>query len=181
MALAFGVALVVWRGRWQKLMGLGLVWFLAMLGIQFLLLPALWTSPVGTYQTIIGTIFHETEEVLPRTFFMGSYAQSHGPAFYMVALLYRLNPVVFVGLLLARGLAGGGNGRWVGGNGRIAGWQSGWPIFFIVVLCLATKKYDRYLLPALPMLFLLGMLGWGVLLRGNGRPGRDLPRWLGQL
>ncbi|MCA9943774.1 MAG: hypothetical protein KC449_09850, partial [Anaerolineales bacterium] len=165
VALAFGVALVVFRGRWQKLVRLGLVWLLAMLGIQFLLLPALWTSPVGTYQTIIGTIFHETEEVLPRTFFMGSYAQSHGAAFYLVALLYRLNPVVFVGLLL---------GAWFGvrRKWRVGWWQRpyrwlaiGWPVFFMVVLCLATKKYDRYLLPALPMLFLLGVLGWGVLLR----------------
>mgnify|MGYP007059382065 CR=1 FL=1 len=165
VALAFAVGLIVWRGRWQKLVILGVVWLAAMVGIQFLLLPALWTAPVGTYETIIGTLFHETEEVLPRTFFMGAYRQAHGPAFYPLALLYRLNPVVFVGLLL---------GGWFGVRRKWPeGWRqrpflwlaSSWPIFFIVILSLATKKYDRYLLPALPFLFLLGVLGWGLLLR----------------
>ncbi len=164
-ALAFGVGLIVWRRRWRRLIGLGVVWLVAMLGIQFLLLPALWTSPVGTYQTIIGTIFHETEEVLPRTFFMGFNKQAYGPEFYPVALLYRLNPLVFVGLLL---------GVWYGLRRKWAtGWWQrpylwlamSWPVFFVVVLSLATKKYDRYLLPALPFLFLLGMQGWGLLLR----------------
>ncbi len=165
VALAFGVGLIVWRSRWQKLVRLGLVWLVAMMGVQFLLLPALWAAPVGTYETIIGTIFHETEEVLPRTFFMGFYKQAHGPEFYPVALLYRLNPMVCVGLLL--GVWFGLRRKWAAGWWQrpylwISIW---WPIFFIVVLSLATKKYDRYLLPALPMLFLLGTMGWDVLLR----------------
>jgi hypothetical protein len=147
-----------------------LIWLLALLGVQFLLLPALWSSPVGTVETIIGTIFHETEEVLPHTFFLGSVSQSHGAGFYLVALLYRLNPLVLAGLLL---------GGWFGWRRK---WPEGWwqrpylwlaiswPIFFIVILSLATKKYDRYLLPALPLLSLLGVLGWGLLLRQ--RPSR---------
>lgn len=165
VALTFGVGLIVWRGRWQKLVKLGAIWFLAALGIQFLLLPALWSSPIDVYDTIIGTIFHETEEVLPHTFFLGFYRQAHGPEFYPVALLYRLNPLVFVGLLL--GVWFGVRRKWATGWGqRPYLWLAiSWPIFFILVLSLATKKYDRYLLPALPMLFLLGMLGWGLLLR----------------
>lgn len=165
VGLAFGVGLVVWRSRWQKLVRLGLVWLVAMVGIQFLLLPALWSSPVGTYQTIIGTIFHETEEVLPRAFFLGTYSQAHNAVFYPVALLYRLNPLVFVGLLLC-GWFGLRRKLPVGWWQRPYLWLSiSWPIFFIVVLSLATKKYDRYLLPTLPLLFLLGVLGWGLLLR----------------
>lgn len=164
-ALAFGVALLAWRSRWSKLLGLGLVWLLALLGVQFLLLPALWVSPVGSYETIIGTIFHETEEVLPPLFFLGQVSQAHGAAFYPVALLFRLNPLVLVGLVL---------GGWLGWrDNRFANWRQrpsrllllGWPVFFILVLSLATKKYDRYLLPALPPLFLLGTLGWHLLLQ----------------
>ncbi len=164
-ALAFGVALLVWRAQWARLVRFGLIWLLALLSVQFLLLPALWSSPVGTYETIIGTIFHETEEVLPHTFFLGSVSQSHGAGFYLLALLYRLNPLVLAGLLL---------GGWFGWRRKWPeGWWQrpflwlaiGWPIFFILMLSLATRKYDRYLLPVLPMLFLLGVLGWGLLLR----------------
>ncbi len=165
VAVAFGIGLLIWRNQWQKLLRLGLVWSVAMMAIQLFLLPALWVSPIGTYETIIGTIFHEAEEVLPHTFFMGLYRQVHGPQFYPVALLYRLNPVVFLGLLL---------GVWLGLQRKWAEtwWKRpylwlafSWPIFFVVALTLATKKYDRYLLPALPCLFFLGVLGWGLLLR----------------
>ncbi|MEZ4592903.1 MAG: hypothetical protein R3D55_17435 [Chloroflexota bacterium] len=164
VGVAFGVALLAWRGRWQQIVGLGLVWLLVMTAVQFLLLPALWVNPVGSYQTIIGTIFHETEEVLPPTFFMGQVNQVHGAIFYPVALLFRLNPLVLLGLLLA---------GWAGWQKRAEKWWQRpfpilaitWPIFFILVLTLATKKYDRYLLPALPLLFFLGALGWSHLLQ----------------
>jgi 4-amino-4-deoxy-L-arabinose transferase-like glycosyltransferase len=158
-ALAFGVALLLWRSRWQRVVGLGLVWLLALIGTQFVLLPALWSHPVGSYQTIIGTIFHETEEVLPLTFFMGNVSQAPGIAFYPVALLFRLNPLVLAGLLLA---------GWFGWQeGAKQWWQRPsrlivilWPVFFVLILSLASRKYDRYLLPALPLLFLLAVLGW---------------------
>ncbi|WP_420644277.1 ArnT family glycosyltransferase [Candidatus Leptofilum sp.] len=164
VGLSFSVGLLVWWSQWRKLVLLGLVWLLAMVLAQFVLLPALWSDPVGSYQTIIGTILHETEEVLPPTFFMGSVHQAHGPAFYPMALLFRLNPLVLLGLLL---------GGWFGWQYRANKWWQrphtilaiSWPIFFILMLSLATKKYDRYLLPALPMLFLLGAVGWNQLLQ----------------
>ncbi len=160
--LMFGVFARVWR---RRLVWLGLVWLWVMLAVQLLLLPALWESPVAVYQTIFETIFHETEEVLPQTFFLGFYKQAHGAEFYPVALLYRLNPIVFVGLLL---------GVWFGLRRKwpASWWQRPlswlailWPPFFIILLSLATKKFDRYLLPALPMLFLLGVAGWAMLFR----------------
>ena len=164
VGLAFGVALLARRSRWQQIVGLGFVWLVALTAVQFVLLPALWVNPIGSYQTIIGTIFHETEEVLPPTFFMGQVSQTHGALFYPVALLFRLNPLVLLGLLLA---------GWFGWQKRAEKWWqrpfpllgAAWPIFFIVVLTLATKKYDRYLLPALPLLFFLGVLGWSQLLQ----------------
>ena len=164
VALVFGGAIVAWRGHWRQIIMLGLVWLVAMVAIQFILLPALWVNPVGSYQTIIGTIFHETEEVLPPTFFMGVVSQTHGVLFYPLALLFRLNPLVFAGLLLA---------GWFGWQKRAKKWWQRpfplivifWPIFFIFILTLATKKYDRYLLPALPLLFFVGALGWNHLLQ----------------
>lgn len=167
-ALSFLLVLLVKRRVWRQTVKLGAVWLVALFVAQFLLLPALWNSPTAVYQTIIGTIFHETEEVLPATFFWGSLKQVHGPEFYLAALLYRLNPVVFAGLLL---------GVWLGLRRK---WPTGWwrrplfwlavswPLFFVLILTFASKKYDRYLLPALPMLFLLGVAGWGLL--ANLRP-----------
>ena len=165
VGLAFGLVLLANRKQWLTLVKLGLVWLVAAIGVQLLLLPALWSSPVGTYEVIWGTIFHETEEVLPQTFFAGLYKPAHGPEFYLAALLYRLHPLVFVGLLLGAwyGLRRKWPQNW---RQRPYLWLSlSWPIFFIVVLSMATKKYDRYLLPALPLIFLLGTLGWGLLLR----------------
>ncbi|MCP4416889.1 MAG: hypothetical protein GY805_09725, partial [Chloroflexi bacterium] len=166
-ALSFLLILLIKRPfRWQTTKQ-GLIWLAALIVAQFLLLPAIWNDPVAVYQTIIGTIVHETEEVLPITFFWGAMKQAHGAKFYPMALLYRLNPVIFVGLLL---------GVWCGFKGKWSAdwWQRpltwlaiSWPIYFIIVLSLATKKYDRYLLPALPMLFLLGVMGWGRLLKSR--------------
>ena len=167
VASIFLFSLFIWRKRWQRLIWLGLIWLLVMVAIQFLLLPALWDSPIAVYQTIVNTILHETEEVLPNTFFLGFYKQAHGQAFYPVALFYRLNPVVFGGLLL---------GGWFGLRRKwSAGWWQRplpwlaiiWPVFFIIVLSLATKKYDRYLLPAVPMLLLLSVAGWGMLIKNR--------------
>ena len=167
VGFAFLTGLVVWPQRRLRLVGLGLVWLLGLLVIQLLLLPTLWDAPVAVYQTIIGTILHETEEVLPRTFFMGVNRQAHGALFYPVALLYRLNPVVCIGFML---------GGWYSLRRKLhAGWWKRpliwlsiiWPIFFIIVLSLATKKYDRYLLPALPLLFFLGLMGWALLLENR--------------
>ncbi|VAW43466.1 hypothetical protein MNBD_CHLOROFLEXI01-543 [hydrothermal vent metagenome] len=154
------------QGRWQTVMQ-GLLWLAALIVAQFVLLPALWQSPVAVYQTIIGTIIHETEEVLPPIFFMGWVQRVLGAEFYPVALLFRLNPLVFVGILLA---------AWQGIRRRWpAGWWKrpfiwialSWPLYFIIVLSLATKKYDRYLLPALPMLFLLGVMGWRLFIKSR--------------
>ncbi|MCB8925026.1 MAG: hypothetical protein H6652_05305 [Ardenticatenaceae bacterium] len=174
--LAFGVALLAWRDRWQQIVGLGLVWLVTLTAVQFVLLPALWVNPIGSYQTIIGTIFHETEEVLPPTFFLGSVSQAPGILFYPVALLFRLNWLVLLGLLLA---------GWFGWQKRAEKWwqrpfpllATTWPIFFILVLTLATKKYDRYLLPALPLLFFLGAWGWSQLLQK--RPSLTRPITIG--
>jgi hypothetical protein len=164
------------KGMRVKAATQGLVWLAALIAAQFVLLPALWDSPMAVYQTIIGTIVHETEEVLPPIFFMGRVQQVLGAEFYPIALLFRLNPLVFAGILLA---------AWQGIRRRWpAGWWKrlalslpkrpflwialSWPFYFIIVLSLATKKYDRYLLPALPMLFLLGVMGWKSFI--NSRP-----------
>ncbi|MCB8981210.1 MAG: hypothetical protein H6657_27715 [Ardenticatenaceae bacterium] len=159
--LAFGVAIFIWRSYWRQLIALGFVWLVTMVVIQFALLPALWMAPIATYEAIFGTILHETEEVLPAIFFMGEVRAAPGTAFYPVALLFRLNPLVLLGLIF---------GVWYGW--REKWWQRPyrliaitWPIFFMAVLTIATRKYDRYLLPALPLLFLLGVLGWGLFLR----------------
>ncbi|MFZ1397749.1 MAG: hypothetical protein WAS33_12660, partial [Candidatus Promineifilaceae bacterium] len=52
-----------------------------------------------------------------------------------------------------------------------------WPLFFILVLTLATRKYDRYLLPALPLLFFWGALGWSQLVQK--RPSLTRPVTIG--
>lgn len=166
-AWVFLVSLLVWRGQWQRLIVAGLIWLAAALLVQFLLLPALWTQPAVVYQTVLNTLLHESEEIRLPTFFLGTTLVDHpgDSIFYPVALAFRLHPVVLVGLLV--GLWQGLRRRW-----PVGWWQRpylliafSWPIFFMAVLTVATRKYDRYLLPALPLLFLLGVLGWGLFLQ----------------
>jgi 4-amino-4-deoxy-L-arabinose transferase-like glycosyltransferase len=166
-ALVLLVCLLARRSQWRQFITVGLLWLGTAVLVQFLLLPALWSQPTAVYQTILNTLFHESEEIRIPTFFLGITLTDHpgDSIFYPVALAFRLHPVVFAGLLV--GLWQGVRRRW-----PVGWWQRPyrliavtWPLFLMVVLTVATRKYDRYLLPALPLLFLLGVMGWGVFLR----------------
>lgn len=165
-ALVLLVCLFAWRSQWRQFVTMGLLWLGTAVLVQFFLLPALWSQPTAVYQTILNTLFHESEEIRIPTFFLGIALTDHpgDSIFYPVALAFRLHPVVVAGLLV--GLWQGVRRRW-----PVGWWQrpyrliaATWPLFLMVVLTVATRKYDRYLLPALPLLFLLGVMGWGVFL-----------------
>ncbi len=149
----------------RQLFQAGIMWLAICLGTLFLLLPALWLDPATAVQTVTSSANRHIEAALRPTFFWGQMAYEHGPLFYPVAVLFRLGPLVLVGLLLA-------------GWGKLRGWQKWrqdkvwqrpslttlifllWPPLYIAAITIAEKKFDRYALPVIPVLVILAAMGW---------------------
>ena len=147
-----------------------LVWGLAAGGVYLLLWPALWGDPVGTLTRLVQTARGVGES--PRrwgNFFLGRvYEEDVGPLFYPVATPLRLRPITFLGLIaLVAVLA---FGRRSGGRSVIPPQHRpavlalvAFVVLFDAMMTISPKKLDRYLLPAFPVLVVLGALGlwWG--------------------
>lgn len=146
--LAFGTAVIAW----------GLAFALTMVT----LFPALWASPYAVLATLGGSANRHLDEALRETFFMGKAAFDHGPLFYPVVLLWRLSPVVWLGLIPAVWLFL----KWRKERYSLrtmdftAALLLVWAILFIAAITPAAKKFDRYILPVVPSLLLLTALAW---------------------
>ena len=147
-------------GRLGRFLKLGSAWLAAFLVTILLALPALWASPAQVAAIINSNATREMEALRP-TFFLGQVAFEHGPLFYPVVLAFRLSPVIFSGLILAfylivRRLTRNRR-RWLSLSTLLLGL---WPLLYIVGISLATKKFDRYALPVIPILAFLGAAAW---------------------
>ncbi|MCB9434012.1 MAG: glycosyltransferase family 39 protein [Ardenticatenaceae bacterium] len=174
VALLLGVRLLAQRGEgWGKGVATavrdGLLWLFTYLVTLLLVLPALWADPVRVWGEISGSASRHVETALRPTYFMGNVTFDHGWSFYPVALVFRLGPLVLIGLLLFVGL-------WF--------WQRKWhwsllvlgvwTVLYWVGISLTAKKFDRYALPLIFPLTAFAALGWWWL-------GEKLPRrrsWL---
>jgi hypothetical protein len=130
---------------------------------MFILFPAMWVSPAEVLATVTGSANRHIDEALRESFFLGRIAYDHGPLFYPVVLLWRLSPVIWLGLvplvLLFRSLHRGqvdirNNGLWV------AWILLFWSAMFLIAITPAAKKFDRYVLPVVPALLLLAAYIW---------------------
>lgn len=182
LALFLGAALLSDRSnplrtQVRRLLLLGVVWTAAFGLVTLIAFPALWASPAGVVATMSSNANRHVEEALRPTFFLGDVAYDHGPLFYPVVLLWRLGPVVFAGLLVLVGLLLRRPRRVVSRSTLLL---AAWSVLFIVAITVAAKKFDRYALPVIPALTLLGALAWGRLLAGRARWQRwGLPLLLG--
>ncbi|MCC6176622.1 MAG: hypothetical protein IT305_15040 [Chloroflexi bacterium] len=131
------------------------IWGSAMLLAIWLLWPAAWEQPFTVllrayeFSAQLGGSPHG-----PGNFFLGQPVDDPGPAFYPVALAFRLGPGATLGLLLVLTL--GAPRRLL----RPVWMLLGFAVLFLVMLTLAAKKVDRYLLPVLPALDVLAAVGW---------------------
>lgn len=141
-------------------------WLAAFGATMLLLWPALWAGPARVLTTLSSNANRHIEEALRPTFFLGNVTYDHGVLFYPVALLFRLNPVVWLGLLLGSWLLlrrvrlkDLWTRTWLRRQ-----WPVGllllWIVLFLVGISLAAKKFDRYMLPVLPALTVLGVWAW---------------------
>ena len=132
-----------------------ILWCVGAAGVFFALWPAMWVEPISTVQSVFGTAFgyaatlSETSE-----FFLGRVGDNPGSLFYPVAISFRTTPVICLALLavVIRGL---GNLRDPQSRTLSSLGQSATMILlvyaglFTVLMSLAAKKFDRYMLPAI--------------------------------
>ncbi|MDY7078936.1 MAG: glycosyltransferase family 39 protein [Chloroflexota bacterium] len=133
-----------------------LLFVASLLIILFALYPALWADPAGTFQTLFAFAGRHVETVQRPIFFAGQTTYDPGLAFYPVVLLFRISPIVLVGLV-----AGLISLRRLPPDCRFTFLLLlTFAIGFGALMSLGVKKHDRYLLPALPPLTLAAALGW---------------------
>lgn len=121
----------------------------------FALYPPCWTDPVGAIRSLLGAVtYHEGIGLRP-VFFLGKSQVDPGPAFYPVVLLFRLTPPVFIGLLIGIRKA-----RWEGACFRRCLWVLTPAVIYLALITVASKKFDRYALTAVPLLTVAAAFGW---------------------
>jgi len=139
-----------------------------------LLWPAVWAAPVRTIGGVLQTAFgYAAVPSESADFFLGQQVADAGPLFYPLALGFRTTPLVWLGLL-ALPIAG----LWSvlrraeptepqanGDHG--AGFETrtllSFALLFAVLMTLASKKFDRYMLPVILALDILAALGLSAL------------------
>jgi 4-amino-4-deoxy-L-arabinose transferase-like glycosyltransferase len=133
----------------------------------FLLWPALWVAPLRPIELIrLGVEAEGAQPHMLGNFFMGREDNAPGLLFYPVALALRLTPITLLGLLLLALVwrkAGRVQRHDMAALALVA-------LLLIVGLDLFPKKFNRYLLPAMPAIDILAAWGlvWGA---------RTLARW----
>lgn len=164
-----------WRAVMDGLVWPMVVWGAAMLATAAILWPALATAP----RTVLTGMFSfaETAAITGHErviYFDGElFTGDPGYRFYPVAFLWRATPATLAGLVLAIGLVVLGR-RWSLPTvqrqivlGLLLGAGA-----YTLLMTLAAKKFDRYLMPAFPLVALAG--GWGILVAAR-LVGRRLP------
>ncbi len=166
-----------------------LLW-LAVAALTFTLVwPAMWADPAHALRSFFGLILQNGGR--PNgdgQFFLGRTVGDPGALFYIVSDLFRMTPVMLIGLLAAP-LA-----LWAmideGRTTNDEGYRSSFVVrpsseqrtllallafalFWTLVMTLGPKKFDRYTLPTWPALLVLSAAGWKWLLW-------DATAWLSQ-
>ncbi len=150
-------------------------WCLAAGGTCYLLWPAMWVDPVGTARSVVNTALGYAADLSETSqFFMGHVVENAGPLFYPVALAFRTTPLAWVGLLALSVVAVGAASRLIvrGTHGFSEAVVERWlptvvlvayVCLFCAIMSLASKKFDRYMLPiilALDILAAIGLVRW---------------------
>lgn len=142
--------------------------------VALLIWPALWTAPVDTARRVWEFAVRQGSSPGDNaSFFLGAATRDPGPLYYPVVALFRLTPLVLLGLLAA--LVAGVSGRLPPPHRRLVLPLALFVLLYPAVMSLASKKFDRYLLPAFPALTVIAALGMAAALR---RLGRGDARWL---
>jgi 4-amino-4-deoxy-L-arabinose transferase-like glycosyltransferase len=156
----FGIAWLVlarpWRGG-RGAWAAALAWAVIVAAVYVALWPVMWVRPaltvleVARFALTLGGAPH----LWPTYFLGGPTAGDPGLLFYPVAIALRLGPVAAIGLLVLAGLAAA---RRLGPAAGVL-WLLVFVVVFVDVMAIGSKKFDRYALPAVAVLTILGGVG----------------------
>ena len=140
----------------------GLVVFVVLHSAFFIALyPAMWVDPASALGLLSGGVAYHAANPTRPTFFDGQAELNHSLAYYPVALAYRLSPVVMLGALVAFVLLLARPRRAADDPSRFGSAVLAlFALAFIVFITPAAKKFDRYLLPAIPPL--IAVAAWAI-------------------
>jgi hypothetical protein len=131
-----------------------LLWGLGAAAVYGLLFPALWIDPLGLIESLVWFVALVGLQPHDGNFFLGRpVLDDPGPLYYAVALPLRLSPLVALGIGLLALRASADENR------APVRWLLVYVALFAVLMTLASKKFDRYLLPAQLVLDLLAGVG----------------------
>ena len=154
---------------WRRRVGtVGALWIGALLwgsgaALVFVALwPTMWVRPLETLLIVAGQMGGYIVEghSLP-SYFMGRIVDDPGPMFYPLALVMRLSAMTTVGLFVAAWIVV--RRHWPYENERARGSVLGnllFSVILVLLMAVASKKLDRYILPATLTLDLIAVGGW---------------------
>ena len=135
------------------------LWLMTMGTTAILVWPALWSSPSGTIKHLLQGLREESARGV--FFYMGELTDAAGLSFYPMVLLYRLSPILLLGLLI-----------WAAVTLKSAvrrNWQqeiflglllAGTAVWVLGLLSFSDSKVDRYVNLVIPLLTILAAVGW---------------------
>lgn len=135
-------------------------WTVIGLLVVLLFWPVMWVDPLGTIEKVVGTaLFHASEGHEHPIYFNGTiFRGDPGLGFYLITYLWRVTPVVLIGLFLA-GLAFlRGSLTWQ--QKQVMGALLLFAVLYMLVMEQGAKKFDRYFLPVYAPLNLIAAMGW---------------------
>jgi len=175
--LVIGGASLVDRGksraeRWRTTIVSLLVWGGALLLTVLLFWPALWTAPIDVAVKMFDYVFVRVAEGNEggTSFFLGS-PRSHaelGPLFYPVVMFFRTSPIMWFGLVLLT--VAFWPGRWLSRQNKLlVGIMLLYMGLYLALITGSILKYDRFIIPMLPVLNVMAALGFVVIWQGLSR------------
>jgi len=157
------------------------LWLIGGIAASFLLLPALWVDPFGTFDAIWDWSTQAANEGHERPIFFWGEVISGDPGwlFYPTTLIWRLTPIVLFGALILLTLAILRATRRLipDAHRRSLLLIAGFGVTYLVAMSFGAKKFDRYILPVYPIVMLMAGYGFTLLAKSIALHRPDLRRF----
>jgi 4-amino-4-deoxy-L-arabinose transferase-like glycosyltransferase len=142
------------------------IWGATSLLVLFLIWPAMWVDPIGTFTKMVNFTLNATEGGGGGAEFVAAYNSEYDPSakyfyFYPLTYLWRSTPVVLAGLVLAGIILISRRRKTI--DPSVLRNIFDLLVFvavFTLVMSLGSKKFDRYYLPVYLVFDLIAALGW---------------------
>ena len=161
-----GASIRRWLGRQRvrMLVGIVVLWTVALVATYWLVWPSMWVQPLKTVEVSFGgaLYYRDTPHENP-LYYLGEPTEADpGPTFYPINMAIKMTAVSTLGFLASLVLLR----QPLAPHKRLALLLGlGFVLFFATQMTLGEKKFTRYALPALQFVTILAAVGWVSLLR----------------